>query len=67
MLLLLLYVLAVPNISLSVLKPHFPEILLESHIVMIRVRNNAKLCLNLCLKDVFLSEIIYLQKNLFLG
>lgn len=33
------YVLAVPNISLSLLKPHFLEILLESHIVMIRVRN----------------------------
>lgn len=29
---------AVPNISLSVLKPTFLEILLESHIVMIRVR-----------------------------
>lgn len=29
---------AVPNISLSVLKPSFLEILLESHIVMIRVR-----------------------------
>lgn len=28
----------VPNISLSVLKPTFLEILLESHIVMIRVR-----------------------------
>lgn len=28
---------AVPNISLSVLKPNFLEILLESHIVMIRV------------------------------
>lgn len=32
-------VLTVPNISLSVLKPHFLEILLESHIVMIRVSN----------------------------
>lgn len=30
--------LVVPNISLSVLKPSFLEILLESHIVMIRVR-----------------------------
>lgn len=34
----LLCFLAVPNISLSVLKPHFLEILLESHIIMIRVR-----------------------------
>lgn len=34
---LLLCVPAVPNISLSVLKPNFLEILLESHIVMIRV------------------------------
>lgn len=35
---------AVPNISLSVLKPNFLEILLESHIVMIRVgqRKSAK-------------------------
>jgi len=31
-----------PNISLSVLKPHFLEILLESHIVMIRVRNHER-------------------------
>lgn len=31
---------AVPNISLSVLKPNFLEILLESHIVMIRVSEN---------------------------
>lgn len=30
--------LVVPNISLSVLKPSFLEILVESHIVMIRVR-----------------------------
>lgn len=27
----------VPNISLDVLQPSFPEILLESHMVMIRV------------------------------
>ena len=32
----------VPNISLSVLKPHFLEILVESHIVMIRVRKEEK-------------------------
>lgn len=31
------FVSIVPNISLDVLKPSFPEILLESHMVMIRV------------------------------
>lgn len=41
-----LCLLAVPNISLSVLKPHFLEILLESHIVMIRVRK--KRCQSVC-------------------
>ncbi|GCC17573.1 hypothetical protein chiPu_0017606 [Chiloscyllium punctatum] len=30
-----------PNISLEVLKPSFPEILLESHVVMIRVTSKA--------------------------
>lgn len=42
---------AVPNISLSVLKPNFLEILLESHIVMIKVSdikwlNRKKNCFN---------------------
>lgn len=49
---------AVPNISLSVLKPTFLEILLESHIVMIRVR---KKITHLSLPEKLLSGIISWQ------
>lgn len=34
---ILSFLFLVPNISLDVLQPSFPEILLESHMVMIRV------------------------------
>lgn len=57
-----LCVLAVPNISLSVLKPNFLEILLESHIVMFRVSNNKRINKLICFKRkcIFISFLFIL-------
>lgn len=60
-----MFCLTVPNISLSVLKPHFLEILLESHIVMIRVRNNKKICFYpSVLEECVLSDMICTDINM---